>query len=64
MGFPTHFPIAKKIKSGYNILSPADYQNVRSCSVLPLPNTTDATPFLLLSPLMLGRKPFYFFSEL
>ena len=48
--FTRIFHTRKKMKSGYNILSPADYQNVRSSNVLPLPNATDTTHFLLLSP--------------
>ena len=33
------------MKSGYNILSLADSQNVRSNNVLPHPNATATTPF-------------------
>ena len=39
------FHTRKKMKSGYNILSHADSQNVQSCNVLPHPNTAVPTPF-------------------
>ena len=35
-----HFPHAKKMKSGYNFLSHADYQNVRSSNAMPHLNAT------------------------
>ena len=38
--FSILFTTYKKIKSGYNILSLADYQNVRFSYVLPHPNAT------------------------
>ncbi len=44
-GIPVRYSHAKKMKSGYNILSLADSQNVRSNNVLPHPNATATTPF-------------------
>ena len=49
--FSRIFHMRKKMKSGYNILSFADSQNVRSSNVWPHPNTTTLTPFCY-SPLV------------
>jgi hypothetical protein len=48
--FSTLFTTYKKMKSGYNILSLADYQNVRISYVLPHPNATAAHILLLPHP--------------
>ena len=44
-----HFFLAKKMRSGYNIVSLADSQNVRSSNVLLTPMLQPHT-FLLLIP--------------
>ena len=43
--FSCIFHTRKKMKSGYNILSHADYQNIRSSNVWPHPNAAAPTPF-------------------
>gem|GEM_PF-1953421 len=43
--FGAFFILEKKMKSGYNILSLDNYQNVRNSNILPHPNTTVPTPF-------------------
>ena len=42
--FGAFFILKKKMKSGYNILSLDNYQNVRNSNILPHPNTTVPTP--------------------
>lgn len=39
-GIPVRYSHAKKMKSGYNFLSHADYQNVRSSNTVPHLNAT------------------------
>ena len=43
--FGAFFILEKKMKSGYNILSLDNYQNVQNSNILPHPNTTVPTPF-------------------
>ena len=43
--FGAFFILEKKMKSGYNILSLDNYQNVRNSNILPHQNTTVPTPF-------------------
>ena len=48
--FGAFFILEKKMKSGYNILSLADSQNVRSSHVLPPQNVTAPTHFFATEP--------------
>ena len=43
--FTRIFHTRKKMKSGYNILSHTDYQNVRNSNIFPHPYATTPTPF-------------------